>query len=88
MKFCVNKFAFSASLSMAFVYFLMALYTWFWPASSLKLSASYMLMSNLNMFAPLLDVSIMNVVSGLVQTFIFTYIWTFGFAWLYNRMEK
>lgn len=88
MKFSVGQFAFSAAIAMTIVYFLIALYTFFWPVSSLQLSASYMLLSNLNMFAPLLDVSIMNVISGLVQTFIFTYVATFIFAWLYNIMEK
>jgi hypothetical protein len=88
MKFNVNKFSCAASVAMSVMYVACAIYTYVFPTISLNLSASYLLMSNLSLFAPYLQVSLANVVSGLLQTFVFTYITAFIFAWLYNKMGK
>ena len=88
MKFNVNRFSVAASAAMSVMYIACAIYTYIFPASSLNLSASYLLMSNLSLFAPYLQVSLSNVISGLLQTFVFTYVTAFIFAWFYNKMGK
>ena len=88
MKFDVNKFSCAASIAMTVIYLAGSIYTYFFPTSSLNLTASYLLMSNLSLLAPYLKVSVANVISGLLQTFVFTYITAFIFAWLYNKMAK
>jgi len=86
MKIHAHQLGLAAGLSMSFWFFVCAVLMWIWPAGALKLTASLMHMTSLSLFAPYFQVTLVNFLSGFTQCFVYTYLYTFVLATIYNRL--
>lgn len=84
MKLCPTKFAGAGAITSSMMYALCASFLYLKPDLALKLGAQMHLLRSAEIIVPYLDVSAMNVVSGLIQTFVLTFIALWIMASIYN----
>ena len=86
MKLCAHKFALAAAIASGFGYALCALLMLLWPGQSLQFMASLMHMTSLSILAPYFQVTIFNFISGIIQCMLYSYVYVFVFALIYNQL--
>ncbi len=86
-KMNANKCAMSAAGAFGALYVLCALFVMAWPAQSLQLKADFLHLTTLDHLAPILQVTAMNFISGLVQIMVYAYITVWMWCYIYNNMK-
>ncbi|MDP3888942.1 MAG: DUF5676 family membrane protein [bacterium] len=88
MKLNTHAFAFASSITASLWFLICAALMFMWPDRMLQLTAPLFHMSSFVLFQPFIQITLMNVISGAIQWFIYTYLIAFTFAFSYNRMVK
>lgn len=88
MKFHVQQFSLAAAITMVIVYLICTLFVAVAPGTALQLAGQMMHMMNIQQTVGGLQLTALDVVSGVVQAFVYTYVGALIFASLYNGMTK
>jgi len=86
VQFKLLKFALAASLAMSILYVGCAIYMYLYPSYALKMVADLFQLSTLSWMDPQLHVTPVNVISGVLQTFVYTFVYGLLFAGIYNLL--
>jgi hypothetical protein len=84
MKCFTHQLSFSSALAMAALYSTGALLVKFFPAQMLKLWAPLFYLQSADHLSPIFGISFSSFFSGLIQSFVYTYIYAWLLGSLYN----
>ena len=84
MKLHAHKFAFSAALVAAIGFTVVAGAFYFWPLYTLQFIATIAHLKSLALLYPYTKIGIIHFVAGLLQSFIYTYIFVWFTIQIYN----
>lgn len=88
MTFNSHKLALAAAGSMAIWYTVCTLFCVLWPHWALQLTADVLHMSSLDHLMPLFHITLINYISGLIQSCIYAYLFVWPMAAIYNLLVR
>ena len=88
MQFKLLNFALAAALAMSILYLGCAVYMHFYPSYALKMLADLLHLSTLSWMEPQVYVTPATVISGVIQTFVYTFVYGLLFAGIYNLLSR
>ena len=86
MKCYTQQLAFAAATAMALLYALGALMVIVFPEQILNLWAPLCYLHSADLFRPYLGVSLMSFISGIAQSFAYTYIYAWLLGTVYTKL--
>ena len=84
MKIHAHKFGIAAAVSMGFWYVICALAFFLWHDQALQFTAAIFHMTSLGPLVPYFQVTVANASSGLIQSMLYTYLFTAVMGAVYN----
>ncbi len=88
MKCYTQQLAFAAATAMALLYTLGAILVITFPQQILTLWAPLCYLYSAELFQPYLGVSFMSFISGIIQSFVYTYIYAWLLGAVYNKLVQ
>lgn len=88
MKLSQHKCALAAGLSMIIVYSSLIFLASLWPKYTLKLAGQLFHFKMMGRLAPFFKVTALNFTSSIIQRFIYTYVYVWFLAGIYNWLIK
>lgn len=86
MKCYIHQLAFSAAISMAIFYTIGALIAYSFPQEALQLWAPLFYLKSTDLFSPFFGINVASVISGILQSFFYTYAYAWLLGTLYNKL--
>lgn len=88
MELNKSKLALATTITMAITYLICGLFTALWPDVALKFLGWMIHLVNIEKFAGGVNVTLGNFILGLLPILFYTYLGTYLFAWLYNKLIR
>lgn len=86
MKCYTHQLAFAAATAMAILYIIGALLVNIFPHQMLQLWAPLCYLRTADLFSPFFGVTITSVISGIIQSFAYTYAYAWLLGTVYNKL--
>lgn len=86
MKCYTHQLAFAAATAMAILYMVGALLVSAFPQQMLQLWAPLCYLKTADLFSPFFGISLMGIISGVIQSFFYTYAYAWLLGSIYNKL--